>query len=153
MNLLRSLEHGVLRVRVTDCGCGEPECDKQFLFATTHEVLWLAVGIIGRDEAPAQAEAFLMDLQLDADLARALAQGIALFGQTWPVLTSSRDRAVAQMRAYEDVPDYMRRVPVREVWAVRRVVFGDDLTRVPWALACLDSAYVQERPAVRKGAW
>lgn len=147
MNLLGEHAHGAFRIRITDCGCGQPGCDAIFVFSTVHEVLWLATGIC---PSPAAADEQARMMLADAAIASMVAQGVGLLGLTWPMLMTSRERVLEQMRAFDACPQWLMGVPVRDVWACRRVVFGDDLTRVPRALEALGAAYVVEGP-VRRG--
>lgn len=133
---------GALRVRVTD----SPVPEERIVFATLHDVLWLAVDLKPASEADAAVERFMLDARLDSDLLRVCAQGVALVGVAWPLLTVSRARVVRQMLAFEAVPSWMMRLEIGDVWAARRAVFGDDAVRVPLALTALHEAYVNEGP-------
>ena len=146
MKLLDEHARGGVRFRITDCGCGEDDCDTRFVFATTHDRLWMVVGVTNsHQDAVDMVDTLLLDLQLEPTrIVGMVASGVALFGMLWARL--ARGRVIEQLEAVKMAPQWMFNVPVRQVWACRRVVFGDDLTRVPRALAAVSAAYVDERP-------
>jgi hypothetical protein len=52
----------------------------------------------------------------------------------------------AQVRAWTALPSWMERLPAGKLWALRGVVFGRPLSRVPRALYAEAASYVPDQP-------
>lgn len=156
LTLVEDHERDGIRVRVVACDCDAAKgtrqevCGTRFIIGQyNHEQLWLCCGMCAVGDTDHQVEFLLDDDELGGSRPSIeLEHGIAMLGLTWPVVSSSRAVAIAQLTAYDKVPPWMCRLPIDLVWSCRRLVFGNDLTRVPRALFALNKAYVQEAPAL-----
>jgi hypothetical protein len=153
--LLSDQERPPLHVRTVGCTCGAADCDARFVIASTvvQPELWIVAGYAD-DAAAAESSAEFLLANEEADGDRpflVVEKACELVGLRWPVLVETVGSALMQFKAFAALPQWMFRVPVEDVRAVRGCVFGPDLTRVPRALWALHRAYVEEGPALE--AW
>jgi hypothetical protein len=144
VRLLAEYQSDAMRLRVTDCS----EPDTRFVFASTRADLWLLAGVSQAAELEDDVAFLLENAEHEGDTpAGVIDHAIAMLGRRWPALLSSEDAAVEQLLTFDRTPPWMLRVPAEDVWSVRRLVFGEDTTRVPRALYALRAAYKPDAPA------
>jgi hypothetical protein len=125
---------GKLRIRQARCnGSCNGECNHGVI-AIGHDEkpLWIVVVADELDEINDQFSGVMAGLE-DPDWAETAEYGIVLHGMTWPKLNPAT--AVRQALQFGADPDWMLDVPLEQLWRLRGVVFGDDITRVPIAIA------------------
>lgn len=145
MRLVADRERGVLRVRVLACDCN-PGCPQRLVAAATDRQprLWLTCGVAQADDVAEQVDWLLGDEEAISGVTASeiVEHGVACLGLTWDrLLAGGQPRALMQLKAFAEIPEWMTAVPVEDVLRVRGVVFGDDVSRVPRALAALRDAY------------
>lgn len=125
---------GNLRVRAAGCdgSCGGV-CDHGII-AVGHgeKPLWITVVANDLGTVHDQFSGVLACLE-DPEWAETAEYGIVLHGMTWMKLNPGT--AVRQALQFGSDPDWMLEVPLDQLWRLRGVVFGDDITRVPIAAA------------------
>lgn len=134
MSILTEARVGALRVRSARCNgdCGGT-CNHGII-AVGHgeKPLWVTVVADELDEIHGQFSGVLAGLE-DPDWQETAEYGIVLHGMTWPKLDAPN--AVRQVVQFGSDPDWILEVPLEQLWRLRGVVFGDDITRVPIAIA------------------
>jgi hypothetical protein len=142
--------HGVIS-RLYECDCALPECERQWLLCTVegpHAHLGLCIA--SSSDRDVLLDAFRKMSENEENEhgvtpAEVIERGLALVGMKWSLLTSA---AVAglQLATWARLPEWMEVLPRGDLWMVRGCVFGNDLTRVPRALAALEASYRAEAP-------
>jgi hypothetical protein len=146
-----------LRARLVECDCGVPGCRTVFIvmqLVGAHDELWLAIGVsfMGEDAAAQSVDKLLDDPGKDLGaftFRQMIERGMALVGLEWEdYLSRTFTHRVleAQVRAWTALPSWMERMPAGKLWALRGVVFGRPLTRMPRALFAEARSYVPDQP-------
>jgi hypothetical protein len=141
-----------LRARLAACDCGMQRCTSVFVALSLDgpRDLWVTVGLAM--EGVEQAEGIAADLLGaperdlgDYTLRQLVERGMALVGLSWSQY-DSHDRMEEQIFAWTAIPHWMECQSAARLWALRKVVFGRPLTRVPRALWAHANCYVPEQP-------
>lgn len=140
MRLARETEREDVRLRVVECTCDD-DCGTVLLFGSTHERLWLLLGLTDWDKLEDEIEGLFTLEGQHGSTRDVVDRGVALLGLTWGTLMRGSGICARQLQAFSDAPEWMFGVPLEELWQLRRCVFGNDLTRVPSALVALRAAY------------
>lgn len=134
---------GDLRVRSARCNGDCNGTCSHGIIAIGHgeKPLWVTVVVDDLEIVTDQFSGVLANLE-DPDWQETAHYGIVLHGMTWPRLNPGT--AVRQTLQFGADPDWMLDVPLDQLWCLRGVVFGDDITRVPIAVANC-RAYARQR--------
>lgn len=141
-----------LRARLVECDCGDVRCSTVFVVAQlvgSREELWLGMGAVldGMIAAEHAADELLAnpDAEVGFRTARQMVErGLALVGLEWRFYEGDQRVLETQMRVWGSLPEWMERLPAGKLWAVRKAVFGRELTRVPRALYAEDAYYTPD---------
>jgi hypothetical protein len=140
-----------LRARLAACDCGAPRCSTVFVALSLDgpRDLWVTVGLAM--DGVEQAEGIAADLLGapdrdlgDLTLRQLVERGMALVGLAWSQYESNESME-AQVAAWTVIPRWMECQPAARLWALRKVVFGRPLTRVPRALWAHANCYVPDQ--------
>jgi hypothetical protein len=137
--------------RLYDCDCPLPGCERQWLICSvegTHSMLGLCVAT--STDHGVLLDAFKRMAENEENkhgvtCAEVIERGLALIGMRWDMLENAEVAGV-QLASWARLPGWMDTLSRGQVWACRRAVFGDDLTRVPRALRALQEAYQPDAP-------
>jgi hypothetical protein len=157
VNVLAERLSEPLRARLVECDCGVPGCSTVFIVMQVvgaRDDLWLSFGVsfMGEDAAAEIVDRMLDDPCRDEGaytLRQMVERGMALIGLTWEDYLSrtfTHQVLEAQVRAWAMIPSWMERLPAGKLWALRGVVFGRPLSRVPRALYAEAASYVPDQP-------
>lgn len=137
MIVLHEHNHGAMRLQILECDCGRRDCRTVVIIgAIGDKPYWLTLGIVPEETVGQHVAGICERADIQADILR----GIALMGVKRGVLVESGRACFEQLQAWLASPTWIDRLPLELVWATRRVVFGNDFSRVVRALVALDGA-------------